>query len=403
MEDLLSGVRDVFIEGNYMWIISDNFNCLFGYDFTEQRLDLITVFPETIGAPNMAFHTLMKVQNEIYLFPLTANAIYVFDLLKKDFSRINVPFHGANNVQGVVSGEYLYCLKRFPDELVRIHLVTKKTDIFKAGKHQCINEAAERQVYRIYLEPCLYQGKILWVGNGNILTIFDIETESFYMERLEDVSREKIERTKAYCQGGLEDCVIGIKLFKGLLWIFSFDGRIYRYDDKLHKASSVQSMNNIHKEVDISVSAVFTNVIPLKDELWFVPQYQRKCIKYNYNCNQYEECMDEYEQKLCKDQRIVFSFCKALNETKIILYNYYESSFYVLNTANNMVSKETITIPVKRFLEETFLFYNIWIRDNTYYFDDLSFFLKDTVLLNRQHRKMEKLFGSKIYDNTKQN
>ena len=32
MEDLLSGVRDVFIEGNYMWIISDNFNCLFGYD-----------------------------------------------------------------------------------------------------------------------------------------------------------------------------------------------------------------------------------------------------------------------------------------------------------------------------------------------------------------------------------
>ena len=47
MEDLLSGVRDVFIEGNYMWIISDNFNCLFGYDFTEQRLDLITVFPET--------------------------------------------------------------------------------------------------------------------------------------------------------------------------------------------------------------------------------------------------------------------------------------------------------------------------------------------------------------------
>ena len=86
MEDLLSGVRDVFIEGNYMWIISDNFNCLFGYDFTEQRLDLITVFPETIGAPNMAFHTLMKVQNEIYLFPLTANGIYIFDLLKKDFS-----------------------------------------------------------------------------------------------------------------------------------------------------------------------------------------------------------------------------------------------------------------------------------------------------------------------------
>ena len=92
----------------------------------------------------------------------------------------------------------------------------------------------------------------------------------------------------------------------------------------------------------------------------------------------------------------MFSFCKALNETKIILYNYYESSFYVLNTANNMVSKETITIPVKRFLEETFLFYNIWIRDNTYYFDDLSFFLKDTVLLNRQHRKMEKSLGSKI-------
>ncbi|MCI8529280.1 MAG: hypothetical protein HFH82_09040 [Lachnospiraceae bacterium] len=401
-EELLSGVRDVFIEGDYMWVISDNFNCLFGYDFLEQRLDLITVFPETVGTQNFAFHSLLKVGNEIYLFPLTANEIYIFDLLKKEFSTINVPFHGTNNVQGVVSGEYLYCLKRFPDELIRIHLDTKKADIFTAGTPQGMDEAAERQVYRNYLEPCLYQGKIVWAGNGNVLTAFDMETERFSMERLEEVSREKIERTKAYYQGGLEDCIIGAKAFKGILWIFSFDGRIYQYDDRLHKVRPVQTMNHRHNNVGKSTPALWANLIPLRDELWFVPQYKRKCVRYNDKSDLYDECMDEYERKFSESERIEFSFCKAFGDEKIILYSYYESCFFILDAVNGTVEKKKVMVPVKRFLQENLLFRSMKIRNNTYMFDDLQFFFQDTILLSKRQKTVEKLIGDKIFEAIKQ-
>lgn len=400
--ELLSGVRDIWIEDNYMWVISDNFNCLFGYDFLKNQLDLIAVYPETIGVLNFAFCSLIKAGNEIYLFPLEADGIYIYDLLKKEFSRVNVPFYGTNNVRGVVAGEYLYCLKRLPDELIRIHLITKKTDVFHTKKLQDMNEAAERQIYRICLEPCLYQGKIVWVSNGNILILFDIETESFCMERLEDISREKVERTKAWCRGGLEDCIVGTRVFKEKLWLFSLDGRIYQYDDGLHKVSFVQPMMNKHNKAGNSVPAIFADLVSLGDELWFVPQYKRKCIKYNYNSGLYEECMEEYERKLSQSERMVYTFCKALDDKKIILYSYYESCFYIINTADNMVDKKKLTVPIKRFLEQELSFRKMIIRDNVYQFDDLNFFLKDTILLNKLQKTFEWSVGDKIFETIKQ-
>ena len=112
----------------------------------------------------------------------------------KEFYQLNVEFRGTNNTRGVVVGEYIYCLSRFPDKLIRIHIATKKVKMFDVDN--CINEAAEKYVYRSYLAPCLYQGKIVWPSYSNMLTFFDLDTETCHTEKLENVSCEKIERTK---------------------------------------------------------------------------------------------------------------------------------------------------------------------------------------------------------------
>ena len=112
--------------------------------------------------------------------------------------------------------------------------------------------------------------------------------------------------------------------------------------------------------------------------------------------------MEEYERKLSQSERMVYTFCKALDDKKIILYSYYESCFYIINTADNMVDKKTLTVPIKRFLEQELSFRKMRIRDNVYQFDDLNFFLKDTILLNKLQKTFEWSVGVKIFETINQ-
>ena len=400
--EILKGVRDVFIEEDCMWMITDNFNCLFKYTFSEQKLDLIISFPETIGTNNFAFNRIVKIQNEIYLFPLTAKGIFCLDLQKREFIRLNISidnFNEVNNTQVVVVDEYIYCLKRFPDVLIKIHLATKKVDIFYAGNEQYINKAVESLVNRNYSAPCLFQGKIVWFHYNNVFTFFDLEKESFVTERLENVLHETVERTKAFYQEGLEDWIIGARVFQDVLWLFSYDGRVYQYDDKSHKIQSVQINNdkNTNTNEGELVRSIFMDLVPLEDELWFIPQYESRCIKYDSNTGQCEECLDEYKKKWNENQT-VYSLCKAIHNKKILLYSYCESCFCILDTMNNTVDKKIIKIPFGRFSEESLTFRSMMIKNNFYGFDDLSFFLKDTVCNNKKMEVLDDSVGGKIYE-----
>lgn len=392
--EILSGVRDVIIDKDFMWIISDSFPCLFRYDFLKQELELVAVFPETMESGNLAFSKIIKLENEIYFIPRLAKDIYYYHIIENEFHELNISFDNFcvdKRMEVIIQGKYLYCINRFPNIVIKINSVTKEVSMFSIDLSSHIDAKIESSIYMGFQSPCIYQEKIIWSHYKNILVIFDTKKESFFIKKLEGLSHEKIERLQGVLE--VEDYIIGVRIFEDILWLFSYEGKIYQYDEEIHKAESTLFDNYIHYDDIDNINYFFLyDIVPLKNELIMIPSYKNKCIKYNNETRQYEEVLDDYVQNWKGNERI-YSLCKKLNDRKIILYSYYESSFYILDLENNSVCKRKITIPYAKFIKENLDFKQMVIKDGVYQFDNLNCLFESSI----QDRHMDK---KTLSDNT---
>lgn len=347
---ILECVNDVIVDENCMWIISDAWNCLFKYDFIKEVLQCTVVFPEELQDGSLLFSKIVKLQDEIYFIPRTAKNIFFYDLLKQRFQNLNVQadfLHDDQNRDVIIQNEYIYCINRFPDTILKINSDTKEVKLFKANNDQYINEKIERKIYRDYNtnSACLYKGKIIWPNYNNILTIFDTQREEFSVHMLRELPQEKIERLQEeYEEKEMSDWLISVKNYNDILFLISYGGKVYSYDDKTNKVEEELFGNDIDKNAYEFVLPFFANAIQIKEDLYFIPQYRNKCMKYNYNTKKYEEVIDNYLENWNGYKR-EYTVCIALNEQKILLYSYHENCFYILDIENNSVAKKEIVIP----------------------------------------------------------
>lgn len=378
---VLQRICDMIIDDNCMWIISDVWNCLFRYDFVRSELECTAVFPREIRDCGMPFSKIVKIRNEIYFIPKIAKNIFYYDLIEQKFQRLNMKFvflKDEQHLDVVIQNEYIYCISRFPDTILKINSVTKEVKIFNAPNDSYINEQIESKIYTDYSmdSACLYNGKIIWPNYYNILTMFDIQEEKFSVCVLEELPQEKIEcLEEEYQEKGMKDWIISVKNYKDILILTSYGGMIYFYDDQLCK-NEEKSFKYYATDDDYKYQVpFFAGIVPIKDELFFIPQYKNRCIQYNHATKQWEEVMDSYLEDWEGCWRI-YTVCTVVSEQKILIYSYYESCFYILNTEKNSVNKKKITMSFVNLIRKNNFFADLLSEPTRKKLDDIDYLLE---------------------------
>lgn len=400
---ILKGVQDVLIEKNCAWIIANSIDWLLKYDIPQKKLELVAPYPEDIGTDHNPFSKIVKLENEIYFIPQTAKDIFCYNLEKNEFNKLNAPIDPirySHNIQTIVKDKVLYCVERFPDSIVKIDTVSKSIKVFEFDNNPYVKKNIESEIYRLYKSLCLHNGKIIWPNYKNILTAFDIELEEFSVETLDGLSQERVERMDKNKNIKLEDWIIGVQSFQNSLWLFSFEGKIYQYNDKIRKIEKTFA-DNYNKDTDKLEVSVFRESVLLEDELWFIPQYKNKCVKYNSNAKQFEIVMDSYIGTWDGYERD-YTVCKAVDKQKILAFSYYENCFYLLDIKQDLVHKKKLRIPIEEFIKEP-AFYQSIVDNNQYRFDDLDFLWKEMQCRKRiqQENYKNSIVGKKIYESLK--
>lgn len=395
----LAGVRDVIIEKDCAWFIADSLNWLLKYNRISNALELEAAFPKSIGTEQGAFSKIVKVGNEIYFSPLMSKDAYCYNLDEKIFRKLNFPLdecRDAKNVGVAVCGKNIYFLNRFPDMVIKVDSVTKDIMVFKAENERYLNQGIESKIYRGYLNPEVFDNKIFWMSYNNILNIFDMGDESFYSGMLKGLSEHVMGWTKEIFDEELKDWIIGVKAFQSKLWLLSYDGSVYQYDGRLIKVGNGLFDDYKCESIDGIVRGVFPDIFALENELWFIPQYKKKCIRYCADSGEFEKVLDVYLQDWDTVNR-EYVGCKVMGAGKILLYSYHESHFYILDTIQNTVQKKEIRVPFGKYAEENEIFRQDVIKGNRFIFDDLEYFLKNIGFQIGQSKAEESTVGKQIY------
>ncbi len=402
--DILIGVSDVIIDQDSAWIISDAVNGLLRYDFLREELELVFMYPDTIGTNFSAFLKIMKIEDDIYFIPLTAKDIFYYELDKGQFHKLTLPQHLFCNVKHmhpIKYGKNIYCINRFPDLVIKINCETKKMDIFVSNVSVHRDDEIEREIYRIYWEPSLYDNKIIWPNYNDTLTVFDLQREIFSSIPLTGFLHKgtRLEQT-GLLKGKLRDWVIGVRAYKGILWLLTFEGEVYQYN----QGSLDKVVNQIFQEYgrysdfnnnEKIILPLFYDAIIVSDELWFIPQYKYQCIKYDGYNNKFELAINVIEDECIGIER-EYNLSKAFQKS-ILLFSYYENCFYVLDIDKNCVYRKTLEIPVLKFVNTNAEFRKSIMPNDFCGFDDLSFLMG--LVIHKQDKivSKENTIGEKIY------
>ena len=400
---VIKSINDVIADEDCMWIISDELPCLFRYDYLMQKIELKEIFPETVSGI-CPFSRMVKLGNEIYFIPWLVKDIYYYDITKDEIYKLDIFFKEFSSdnwrrTEAVVVEGNLYCINRAPDAVIEINPVTKEVQVFQVDMQLYADSILPWREWTVYPAPCFYREKIIWTNYKNILTVFDIRTKQFSVKKIEEVSKEKPKRSSNIT----EDFIIGVKSFEEALWLFTFEGRVYRYDNAIHKIESgLFEGYAYYDDADGVVVSSLYDIVPIENELFFIPAYKNKCIKYNGSTKQYEKTLNNYTQSWEFNRRN-YTICKVIDNKKILLYSYYENIFYIPDTEKNGVLECKIEDSWMKFAKENPLFVQAvnknFMREEMYEFDDLEWLIQSVIVDGKKEKRKLSvgIVGKQIY------
>ena len=122
-------ISDVIWEKNKIWFCSRNFNGLFCMDSQTGKVREVGAFPHEMYSKRGVCGTLHLIDDKIFCTPLTAKAIYVYDIKKEHFFTIEIDEKVKTTMPGapyffgtIVYKNYLFMLPEYSKYIVRINL-----------------------------------------------------------------------------------------------------------------------------------------------------------------------------------------------------------------------------------------------------------------------------------------
>lgn len=407
---ILKDVIDVVVEEDTMWIITGTLCSLFRYHFSRNELELETVLPKEFENSYAPFSKIIKVGEEIYLIPRRAKDVYCYRLTERSLQKLNISFDGFRDdkrMSAMTHGRYIYCINRFPDVVIQIDSATKKVNMFRDDTKRYVKESVESRIYGGYKEPCFYQGEIIWSNYNNTLTAFHTEKEYFHVIKLKTRSFGRTERLSASIGIAVDDWIVGLRAFENALWLWSYDGKVCRYQKGTERVENELLVDYVqYVDSDNLTFPVICDMVVCNKELWMIPSYKNKCIKYK-NLEQYEEACKNYTENW-KGYKRDYTVCKVWKRTNILLYDNYESCFYVLDTRNGFIHKMIIPVAYAKLAKENpefkQVFERVSVKDGVCYVDDLEYLYERLSIGGKMGEEREKFssdtVGKQIYQVT---
>jgi len=122
-------------EKDNIWFVHGKINLLMVFRKSTKKIEIVGTVPDEISFQESLYQTMYKDGNAIYLIPCYAREIAIYDLVDKNFTKIQL-----NNVDDYVGKplfskcfaveKTLYCVPHYYGAIIAINLMTRKIDYY---------------------------------------------------------------------------------------------------------------------------------------------------------------------------------------------------------------------------------------------------------------------------------
>lgn len=183
-ESVTLRVRDAVIDGNELWAACNDFNGLLYCDLKKNRVELIDSFPGTPLFTNNMFSCTVKMGNILVFVPACAEAIYTYEIEKKEFHTYALPdelMGGKNNykfIQAFVYKNSVYMIGYLLPCIVRFEVFTGRITCFEEWYQDFVQSGYKNKRMLVDREVCLIGEKIFFPPrNGDCIIEFDMKSQ----------------------------------------------------------------------------------------------------------------------------------------------------------------------------------------------------------------------------------
>lgn len=326
---------DVCRIGDEIWFVTDSIQLLCKLDLKNEKIEVEAEVPEVEQAGYYRYVNIVNYENKMILVPYRADALCVYDITRKSFTKHYFKEEFVNNCFGraILYKHYLFLTPMDYPAIVRYDILTGEFEYFD----QCISDALELIGVEKQSSPFVWAvsnyGDELYIGSvwSNVVLKFNMGTCQYTVSR---VGKE----TNTY-RGMIAD--------KEYCWLILCD------------SPNVVRWNRITGETDEfdefpdgfeAGSIPFKNVMDFDDELYMVPFHANHICKLDKRTGKisFAEFVLPYKEGTYLSEfyaraALNYEFAKKISENEIAALSLYDDSLIILNVNDKSCKK----IPVR--------------------------------------------------------
>ena len=297
-------IADAIIIQEKIWFCARNFNSLFCMDMITKKVELVGIFPNEPYNQEILYTSMKLVGEKIYFIPYHAKTIAVYDIIKKQFSNIDIEQRYISNLSlpllfsGVEKYKnYLFILPLFAKAILKLNTDTQEIEYISNWiediKDKVFNE---RDIF--FKRQAIIQENKLLVPFSNVNAVLELNCDTL--------------ESNIYMLGREEQGYSGISYDGKDFWLTpraSGDLTIWNYN-----SNNIRVIKMCKEKIN---PYAFVGALFFENQVMVFPEME-------------EEYVLENSIKTIKIQRGLYSFIKEENNN-IIYYDRVKNILTIIN------------------------------------------------------------------------
>lgn len=327
---------DVCRIGDEIWFVTHSLQLLCRLNLKNQKIEVEAEVPEVLQTEDLRYVTIVNYENKIILVPYRADALCIYDMIGKCFTKHYFKEEFVNYCFGraVLYQHYLFLTPRDYPAIVRYDILTGGFEYYT----QCIEDALELIEEEKQGSPFVWAvshyGEELYIGSmwSNVVLKFSMETGQYSVSK---VGKE----TNTY---------MGMAADEEYCWLILYDSpNVVRWN---RITGETEEFGQFPKEFEAG-SIPFKNILDFGNELYMVPCHANHICKLDKKTGKisFAEFLLPYKEGTYLSEfyaRIAanYDFAKKISEYEIMALSLYDDSLVVLNVNDKSCQKIPLRI-----------------------------------------------------------
>ena len=361
-------LEECTIDNGIIWFLELEKPWIVKYTIDTGRAEIIDVLPKELKKKG-SFGCILKKDTVIYLIPIFADDIYYYDLEEYKLKRLTIPF---DSYEGMVSrkrmevvegGEYVYCISRWPDFILRINHETKgyeKIDIAPDKYNVNKNIPFSNRVFswkdsKEMLHFVLYENDIIHFNPyENIFSIDEFDDVKCEMIQLDNTRQDR-------------DFISWLQDYGEFKMVCTWSGKVYKItkDNVICRWDFIElSMKEYNRK-----KCLVENVVAVQEYIYYFFSHDSSIVKQNVNSGSVQ-CIDNPIESNYEEYIKRYHVIRKIDDRQIFLWSFSSHNAYILDTGTDGIKKIDFNINMAAFngkgvRQSTYLMQNnLFVVDN---------------------------------------